>query len=165
MLPATLLSPSDNKPLQRALESILGAFTTPSDNATMPGHSTRAQQHSSSHTTTAAHRLHQLTRAHHRPPQATESLETQQNQAKIGHFLRENGFTYIALVFLLLYFYILYLTTIYHVIVYLSILYHAIIYGMTKYSNLGLFYTYVRPPLPIEILSPLFFEAQIDYFL
>lgn len=94
MLPATLLLPSDNKPLQWALKSILGACTAPSDNATMPGHSSRAAQQASS--STAGHRLHQLTRAHQatrwqlRPPQATSTQKTQQNQARIGHIPREN---------------------------------------------------------------------------
>ena len=94
MLPATLLLPHDNKPLKWALKSILAAFTTPSDNATMPQHSSRATQQASS--STAGHRLHQLTRAHQatrwqlRPPQATSTQKTQQNQARIGHIPREN---------------------------------------------------------------------------
>ena len=46
---------------------------------------------------------------------------------------------------------IYYLSIIYLTIVYYPIVYRAIIYGMTKYSDLGLFYTHVRSPPPPKI--------------
>ena len=166
MLPATLLSPSDNKPLQRALESILGAFTTPSDNATMPGHSTRAAQQASS--STAGHRLHQLTRAHQvtrwqlRPPQATDSPKTQQNQAKISHFLRLHG-VYI------------YCTCIPKKMPFLEPFRYIVRtfplqYCMENQFKLIKVGFWVFPhacatPLPLKILSPLFFLAVLAVFL
>jgi hypothetical protein len=91
---ATLLSPSDNKPILGWFKSILGTCTAASDNASRSGQQTRAAQATSSQQLTTdhqqptpGHRLHYATswpsRQLHRP-------ENQQNQGKISGFPREN---------------------------------------------------------------------------
>lgn len=64
MLPATCVSPSDNKRLLGGLKSILGVFTGHSDNASRSGQQIRAD-HSCQQLATCQHRS-QLTG--HRPP-------------------------------------------------------------------------------------------------
>jgi hypothetical protein len=123
MLPATCVSPSDNKPILGGLKSIVGVFTGHSDNASRSGQQLATDQHrpqQGSHRPPAAistalataghrspatdHHSTQLatgrswppaaTTGHHRPtswpPQAANRPKTQQNQAKISVFLREN---------------------------------------------------------------------------
>ena len=94
---ATLLSPSDNKPILGGLKSILGVFYKPSDNASKP------QQLSAGHRSTATdHHNTQLAIAcswpqsatdHYKPiswpTQAENRPKTQQNQGKISDLLRE----------------------------------------------------------------------------
>lgn len=124
MLPATCVSPSDNKSILGGLKSILGVFIGHSDNASRSGQQIRINhscqqlatcQHRSQltdyrppaaagHRSPATGRSTQLatgsswppaaTSSHHRPiswpPQAANRPKTQQNQAKISAFLREN---------------------------------------------------------------------------
>ena len=113
MLPATHVSPSDNKPILGGLKLILGAFYKPSDNASRSQQQIR-QQLTAGHTPqliTAGHRSPatdqhstqlatghswpQAATGHHRPiswpPQAANRPKTQQNQGKITGFLREKN--------------------------------------------------------------------------
>ena len=118
MLPATCVSPSDNKPVLGGLKSILGMFTVHSDNASRSGqqitqqlatHQHRPPAATSTALATAGHRSpatdHHSTQlatgcswpqaatGHHRPiswpKQAANRPKTQQNQGKITGFLRE----------------------------------------------------------------------------
>lgn len=94
---ATLVSPSDNKPVLGWFKSILGTCTAPSDNASRSGQQIRADLATSSHRSPQAAPAtswppitgHHSTQATSWPPQQLQSLKTQQNQSKISGFLRE----------------------------------------------------------------------------
>ena len=111
MLPATHVSPSDNKSILGGLKSILGAFYKPSDNASRSqqqitqqltaghmqepataDHRSPATDHHSTQLATGCSWSPAIT-GHHRPiswpPQAADMPKTQQNQAKMTVFLRE----------------------------------------------------------------------------
>lgn len=158
MLPATLLLPSDNKPLQWGLKSFLGACTAPSENATMPWHSSRATQQATS--STAGHRLHQLTRAHQatrwqlRPPQAISTQKTQQNQGKISHSMGLHG-VYIYCTCPSIEKSIIPLSR-YNVLLPRYCIHPVIPNRYIKSVNFGCFPTHVRPPPPPKKMDPLF---------
>lgn len=102
---ATLPLPCDNKSILGGLKSILGALYKPSDNASRSqqlirqqtpataGHPSPATDHHSTQLATGCS-WPQAATGHHRPiswpPQAADMPKTQQNQARIGVFLREN---------------------------------------------------------------------------
>lgn len=102
---ATLPLPCNNQSILGGLKSILGALYKPSDNASRSqqlirqqtpataGHPSPATDHHSTQLATGCS-WPQAATGHHRPiswpPQAADMPKTQQNQARIGVFLRKN---------------------------------------------------------------------------
>ena len=159
---ATLLSPSDNKPILGGLKSILGVFYKPSDNASKP------QQLSAGHRSTATdHHNTQLAIAcswpqsatdHYKPiswpTQAENRPKTQQNQGKISDLLREKQSLLMTLCPLIeksiiqLFYYCIYPVILYKTTVILE--------------KMG-FFLYVRkdPPLPKKFRPLFFLESKL----
>ena len=151
MLPATLLSPSDNKPILGWFKSIIGTCTAASDNASRSGQQIRAAQATSSQQLTTDHQQptlgHRLRQATSWPPQQLHSPKTQQNQGKIDGFLRENQPLLMTLCpsikksIILLFLYCM------HPVQLLSYcIYPVILYKTTVILEKNGSYTHVRPP-------------------
>lgn len=171
MLQATLLSPSDNKPAVGRSMGFAGHTLKPSDNTTRPGNgSTAAHQHSTpgQQLTGCAHGQptqppghHQATRAHHRPPQASDGQKTQQNQAKNGHVLSADSvYIYCTCISNIIPKYILY----YHIIPYDNISYDTISCDIIPSDNIWcdkvlisgfILHACATPPYPKK-MDPLF---------
>jgi hypothetical protein len=177
---ATLPLPCDNKSILGGLKSILGALYKPSDNAgrsqqlirqqtsATAGHPSPAIDHHSTQLATGCHRPPQADQlattgrsaGHHRPiswpPQAADIPKTQQNQAKIGVFLRENRSLLLTLCLpieksiIQLFYYCIYPVKLF------------------RYTVLVVFWCFSHarrtPPSP-KILHPYFFLANLAVFL
>jgi hypothetical protein len=141
MLPATLLSPSDNKPILGWFKSILSTCTAASDNASRSGQQIRAAQATSW------------------PPQQLHRPENQRNQGKISGFLRENRSLLmtscppIEKSIILLCHYCMHPVILFHYCIYPVILYKTTVILKKNGS-----YTHVRPP-PTQKFRPSFFES------
>lgn len=163
---ATLLSPSDNKPLESALKSILGTCIAPSDNASRSGQQIRADLATSSHRSPQAALAtswppitgHHTTQATSWPPQQLHSLKTQQNQGKIDGFLRENQ----PLLMTICPSFEKSIIQLFHYCIYPVILDETTVI----LEKMGFFHAYIcaTPPYPF-FSDPIFLGAQIDHFL
>jgi hypothetical protein len=165
---ATLLSPSDNKPLESAFKSILDTCTAPSDNASRSGQQIRADLATSSHRSPQAAPAtswppitgHHSTQATSWPPQQLHSPKTQQNQGKIDGFLRENQPLLMTLCppikksIILLFLYCMHPVQLLSYCIYPVILYKTTVILCKKW----VLYACATPPLP-KNLDPLFLKA------